>query len=199
MLLFRLLCRLPRGFFYLLAGFLFSVSLTVQAVSVDGIKLHDSFKLGDNELLLNGAGKRSKFFIDFYIAALYLNEKTDNAQKIIDDDALMMLQIHVISKLISSENLTRGTREGFDKSTNGNTQQIQSEIDSFLEAFKEPIKIGDVFEIVYMPEKGLTVIKNRHIAKRMQVTMEFKRALFGIWLSDKPAQDSLKKKLLGKP
>ena len=110
----------------------------------------------------------------------------------------MMLQINVISKLISSENLTRGTREGFDKSTNGKTQRIQSEIDSFLDAFKEPIKIGDVFEIVYMPDKGLAVIKNRHIEKKMPVTMEFKRALFGIWLSEKPAQDSLKKNLLGK-
>lgn len=175
------------------------LSLSAKAVTVDGIKLQDTLHLGNTELLLNGAGKRSKFFIDFYIAALYLNEKSDNAQKIIEDDKLMLLQIHVISKLISSENLTRGTREGFDKSTNGNTQAIQSEIDDFLDAFKEPIKIGDVFEIVYMPEKGLTVIKNRHIAKRMPVTMEFKRALFGIWLSDKPAQDSLKKSLLGKP
>jgi len=27
--------------------------------------------------------------------------------------------------------------------------------------------------------------------------LEFKQALFGIWLSDKPAQASLKKKMLG--
>jgi hypothetical protein len=170
----------------------------VQAVTVDGIKLKDSIKLGDSELHLNGAGKRSKFFIDFYIAALYLNEKTDNAAKIIEGETLMMLQLHVISQLISSENLTKGTREGFAKSTKGNTQPIQHEIDDFLEAFKEPIKIGDVFEIVYMPEKGLTVIKNRQVAKRLPVTSEFKRALFGIWLGDKPAQASLKNDLLGK-
>ena len=188
---------LPRG----ILSFIFCLLITtssVHAVSVDGIKLKENLKLGDAELHLNGAGKRTKFFIDFYIAALYLCDKTADAQKIIEADELMMLQIHVISKLISSENLTRGTREGFTKSTHGNIQPIQSEIDDFLDAFKEPIKIGDVFEIVYLPEKGLTVIKNRHISKRMPVSMEFKRALFGIWLSDKPAQASLKKSLLGK-
>jgi hypothetical protein len=173
-------------------------SVSAQAMTVDGIKLQDSLKLGEAQLHLNGAGKRSKFFIDFYVAGLYLIEQTDNPQKIVEDNALMMLQLHVISKLINSENLTKGTREGFSKATNGQTESIQDEIDSFLDAFKEPINIGDVFEIVYMPENGITVIKNRKIAKRMPVSLEFKRALFGIWLSDKPAQNSLKKALLGK-
>jgi hypothetical protein len=190
--------RLPRSYLFYLIYVLMFCSFSVQAVSVDGIHLEESLTLGDNELLLNGAGKRSKFFIDFYIAGLYLIEKSDNAQKIIDADSLMMLQLHVISTLISSENLTKGTKEGFSKATNGHTQPIQQEIDSFLEAFKEPIKIGDVFEIVYIPEKGITVIKNRKIAKSLPVSLEFKRALFGIWLSDKPAQQSLKKALLGK-
>lgn len=189
--------NLSRGFWPFIFCTLLLSAVSVHAVSVDGIKLKDTIKLGESQLHLNGAGKRSKFFIDFYIAALYVCDKTEDALKIIEADELMMLQIHVISKLISSENLTKGTREGFTKSTNGNTQPIQSEIDDFLNAFKEPIKIGDVFEIVYHPEKGLVVIKNRHIAKQMPVTLEFKRALFGIWLSDKPAQASLKKNLLG--
>lgn len=189
---------LSRGFWSFIFCTLLLSAVSVHAVSVEGIKLKNSIKLGNSQLHLNGAGKRSRFFIDFYIAALYLSEKTEDAQKVIAANELMMLQLHVISKLISSENLTKGTREGFSQSTNGNTQPIQVEIDNFLDAFKEPINIGDVFEIVYHPEQGLVVIKNRHIAKQMPVTLEFKRALFGIWLSDKPAQVSLKKSLLGK-
>lgn len=189
---------LCRGFRFFIFCTLLLSAVSVHAVTIEGIKLKDSLKLGDAELHLNGAGMRSKFFIDFYIAALYLNEKTEDAQKIIESDETMVLQIHVISKLITSENLSRGTSEGFTKSTNGNTSAIQSEIDEFLGAFKDTIKVGDVFEIVYLPGQGVTVIKNRHITKRMSVSMEFKRALFGIWLSDKPAQASLKMSLLGK-
>lgn len=167
------------------------------ATTVSGITLKESIKLGKNNLLLNGAGQRSKYYIDLYIAALYLTNKTQDPQKIIDANEPMLIQVHVISNLISSENLTRGTMEGFTKSTKGKTEAIQPQIDQFLDSFKEKIDIGDVFEIVYLPNKGVTVIKNRKLVKRMDVDLNFKKALFGIWLSDKPAQKSLKEKMLG--
>lgn len=169
-----------------------------SAQNASGIELKDSIKLGDTHLLLNGAGQRSKLFIDLYVAALYLSHKTQEAKEIIDADEPMLIQIHVISNLITSENLTRGTMEGFTKSTGNKTEGIQNQIDDFLDAFKEPIKIGDIFEIVYLPNKGVIVIKNRHIVKKLHVDLRFKRALFGIWLSDNPAQKTLKDKMLGK-
>lgn len=169
-----------------------------QTHKIAGVQLKESIKLGKNNLLLNGAGQRTKFFIDMYIAALYVSTKTQDPQKIIDADEAMLIQVHVISNLITSENLTRGTMEGFTKSTGGKTEAIQTQIDDFLDSFKEKIDIGDVFEIVYLPNKGVTVIKNRKIVKRLDVDLNFKRALFGIWLSDKPAQKSLKNRMLGK-
>ncbi len=178
--------------------FLFSLSTQAQITNIGGIKLKETIKLGKNNLQLNGAGQRSKLFIDLYIAALYLSNKSQDAQAIISADEPMLIQIHVVSNLITSENLTRGTMEGFSKATNNQTEAIQTQIDDFLDAFKETIKIGDMFEIVYLPNKGVTVIKNRHIVKILAVNLDFKRALFGIWLSDKPAQKSLKDKMLGK-
>lgn len=178
--------------------FLFSLSTHAQITNIGGIKLKETIKLGKNNLQLNGAGQRSKLFIDLYIAALYLSNKSQDAQAIISADEPMLIQIHVVSNLITSENLTRGTMEGFSKATDNKTEAIQTQIDDFLDAFKETIKIGDMFEIVYLPNKGVTVIKNRHIVKILAVDLDFKRALFGIWLSDKPAQKSLKDKMLGK-
>jgi hypothetical protein len=177
--------------------FFFCLSTQAQTTKIAGIELKESIKLGQTDLQLNGAGQRSKLFIDLYIAALYLSNKSHDALAIINADEPMLIQIHVISNLITSENLTRGTKEGFSKSTNNNTEAIQTQIDDFLDAFKETIKIGDMFEIVYLPKKGITVIKNRHIVKKLAVDLAFKQALFGIWLSDKPAQKSLKDKMLG--
>ncbi len=187
-----------KGVSWSLLCLLLSITTPSQANKIAGIELKESIKLGEAKLLLNGAGQRTKYFIDLYIAALYLTDKTQDAQTIIDADKVMLIQIHVISNLITSENLSRGTAEGFSKSTGNNTKAIQSQIDDFLDAFKEPITLGDIFEIVYQPGIGVTIVKNRHITKRISADMAFKRALFGIWLSDKPAQTSLKNSMLGK-
>ena len=189
---------IAQSIYYLLFCIFISLVIPAHATKVNNIELKESIKLGKANLLLNGAGLRSKFFIDLYIGALYLSDKTQDAQAIINSDELMLIQIHVISNLITSENLSRGTAEGFSKSTNNNTAAIQNQIDDFLDAFKETVTIGDIFEIVYQPDIGVTVVKNRHITKRMSASLAFKKALFGIWLSDKPAQDSLKSSMLGK-
>ena len=112
-----------------------------EKIKVSGVKFKDNIKLGDNNLVFNGAGLRTKFFIDLYISALYLKDKSQDAAAIINADQLMLIQIHVISNLITSENLSKGTAEGFSKSTNNNTKSIQSQIDEFLEAFKEPLSL----------------------------------------------------------
>jgi len=168
-----------------------------EKIKVSGVKFKDSIKLGDANLQLNGVGLRTKFFIDLYISALYLQETSHNATAIINADQVMMIQIHVISNLITSENLSRGTAEGFSKSTNNSTKPIQKQIDEFLDAFKEPVTIGDIFEFVYQPSIGITILKNRKVAKRIDSGLDFKQALFGIWLSDRPAQHSLKTSMLG--
>ena len=168
-----------------------------EKIKVAGVKFKDTMTLGGKSLQFNGAGLRTKFFLDLYISALYLQEKSQNAAEIINADELMLIQIHVISNLITSENLSKGTAEGFSKSTNNNTKAIQTQIDAFLAAFKEPIKIGDIFEFVYQPGIGVTILKNRKVAKRIHSDLAFKRALFGIWLSDKPAQQALKLGMLG--
>lgn len=194
------------SFVFLLYGLLLvpayaekSTSITAQEkIKISGVKFKETLTLGGSTLQFNGAGLRTKFFIDLYISALYLPEKSQDAATIIHADEVMLIQIHVISNLITSENLSKGTAEGFSKSTNNNTHAIQKQIDDFLDAFNAPVKVGDIFEIVYQPNIGITVLKNRKLAKRIASDMVFKQALFGIWLSDRPAQNSLKASMLGK-
>jgi len=62
---------------------------------------------------------------------------------------------------------------------------------------KEEIKKGDVFDIVNVPGKGVVVSKNGK-EKGVIDGADFKKALFGIWLSGKPADKNLKEAMLGK-
>ena len=48
----------------------------------------------------------------------------------------------------------------------------------------------------YEPGKGVSVIRNGTVKVTVE-GLDFKKALFGIWLSDDPIQDSLKEEMLG--
>jgi len=86
--------------------------------------------------------------------------------------------------------------DGFKASTDGDLSAIQSDVDQFMAVFQEEITEGDVFDLVYLPGEGVRVLKNGE-QKDTVGGLEFKKALFGIWLSDKPAQEDLKEKMLG--
>ena len=74
---------------------------------------------------------------------------------------------------------------------------MQSKIDQFISFFGEEIKKGDVFDITYQPGKGVVSYKNGK-GKGVIEGMDFKKALFGIWLSKNPVDDGLKEDMLGK-
>jgi len=176
-------------------AFLFA-PLSIMAVEKGGITMPDNLEAGGDSLTLNGAGIRSKFVFDLYVAGLYLKNKNNNATAIIKSSDPMAIRLHIISSKITSEKMSKATREGFEKSTGKNTSGISTEIDQFIGAFSDPIKEGDVFEFVNTAD-GINVTKNG-ADKASIASPEFKQALFGIWLSDHPVQGKLKKGMLGK-
>jgi len=107
----------------------------------------------------------------------------------------MSLKLHIVSSLITSEKMKNGTREGFEKSTNGNIEPLKSEIETFISVFKD-LKENDIYDFFYLPNIGVKIYKNGELASTI-VGINFKKTLFGIWLGDEPAQESLKDDLLG--
>jgi len=152
---------------------------------------------GYKNLVLNGQGTRDKFFIDLYVGGLYLKEKSSNFKTIIDADEEMNIRLHIVSSLITSKKMEDGTREGFTKSTDGNTEQIKEKIETFLAVFLEEIKENDIYDFLYIPSTGVQIYKNSEL-KETIIGLEFKKALYGIWIGENPAQNSLKEDMLGK-
>lgn len=178
---------------YLLSLVFFSASFSANAL--DGIP--KSFTVGNTPLVLNGEGKRTKFVVTVYNAGLFLQNKSNNAQQIIDADETQAIRLKISSGLLSADKMKAALNNGFKNATGGNTQPIQAGINQLMEAaFKQPVAKGDVFDMVYTPGAGTQVLKN---SKRLAIIrgLPFKKALVGIWLSNKPAQASLKSQLLG--
>ncbi len=174
-----------------------SFSINLYSMEVAGVKFPDSITAEKTRLDLNGVGTRTKFFMKMYIGALYLAKPNSSSEEIIDADEPMAIRLHITSSLITSERMEEAVREGFMNSTGENAGAISDDIEKFISVFKEKISDNDVYELVYTPGHGVEVFKNS-VSRAVIKGLDFKKALFGIWLGDKPAQGSLKEEMLGR-
>lgn len=172
------------------------VSLPTQALTIKGVDVQETMKLDSQELVLNGAGVRTKWFVEGYIAGLYLAQKTDNAEAVMAADEPMAVRLIITSGMITPKRMTESTRDGFVSSTGGNIAPIENEVEELISAFKDTVEEGDVFDLVYLPEQGVTVYRNGEEKTNVK-GLEFKKALFGIWISERGIQKSLRKKMMG--
>lgn len=175
-----------------------SLAFSTQAQqTLNGVTLPAKLSVGQSDLMLNGAGIRTKLIFKLYTAGLYLSEKSSDANAIISADQPMAVRLVITSNKINSNNMSEAINEGFDKSTDNDTERIRGKIDELLKTFtSEGISPGDVFDITYEPGKGVLTYKNGSL-KSTLTTLDFKQALFGIWLSDNPVSGGLKKGMLG--
>ncbi|MFW6333666.1 MAG: chalcone isomerase family protein [Desulfosalsimonas sp.] len=177
----------------------FTVS-SAGAAEVGDTTLPDEVRVEGEELVLNGAGIREKFYLDVYAAGLYLRQPEKDHKKIMAADETMALKIRILSSMIGSKKFKEAALEGFEEATDGNTDPIQDEIDLFLSAFSEEIEKGDEFDIHYIRGEGTKVYKNQRDDPEVVVPgMPVKQALFGIWISNRSEKNlqKLRKELLG--
>ena len=182
--------------FIIVSMSLFFVVTSANALAFKGIP--DGMNVAGKNLVLNGAGTRTKFIISVYHAGLYLQKKNANANQIMTANEPMAIRMKIVSGFASAAKIKHAMNQGFKNSTGGNTAPIQPQIDQILNAaFKGKVNKGDMFDLIYTPQGGTKVVKN---GKGLTVIkgLAFKKALFGIWLSNRPVQASLKNKLLGK-
>ncbi|KXX69688.1 hypothetical protein AVL50_12400 [Flammeovirga sp. SJP92] len=171
------------------------VTVSAQTTEISDVVLQNSVQEDGTQLQLNGAGVRSKYFLSLYVGSLYLPGKSSDANKILYSSDMKMIQLDIISSLITAEKMEETVRAGFKNSLGGDTSSLQSEIDSFIAVFGEEIEVGDIFKFVTSGQE-LKAYKNGKLLTTV-TGAEFQRALFGIWLGNKPADKKLKNLMLG--
>ncbi len=182
--------------FFVAFAMIFAFQAKAQK-EVSGVKLPATTTVDGQKLTLNGAGTRSKYFMDLYVGALYLGASSKDAAGVVGADEVQSVKLTIISGLVTRDKFNSSTKEGFEASTNGNTEALKSEIDQFMGAFSEDISKQDAFDFNYIPGKGTQILKNGKLLTTIE-GMEFKKALFGIWLGNKPADKGLKSAMMGK-
>jgi hypothetical protein len=185
---------------------LFMMLLFVQSniaqtqFETDGVIVPRTIPFQNHTLQLNGFGTRSKMWVDVYVQALYLTNLSQEAQYILDSDTEMAVRLQIISNMVSSKKLSKSLNNGMKKSVGEeNMKQFESQIvllESMLSS--EDTRRGDAFNLIYNPiDTSIWVYKNDKMQGKIP-GFEFKKAFFGIWLSNNPVDEDLKKDLLGK-
>ena len=173
---------------------LFSISLFAK--EIEGIEIPNSLTLEGQTLSLQGAGIRSKFIFDIYVGALYLKNKTNNAKKIINANSTSDIRMLITSSLVTGAKMKEGFGDDFKVIKTLGYKVDDNILKKFLQTFNTKVHKKDTYDFAYFPNKGLIIYKNGNAISAIK-NINFKKALYAIWLGKKPAQESLKKKMLG--
>ena len=179
----------------LIRSFLLAITFCIACISNANAELGPQIKIGDQILKLNGAGVRTKSFVQIYESGLYLSKPTTDSQTILGADELMAIRVKITSGFVSRSSLVASLKEGLAQSTKGQPDALARETQQLQQLLQDEVKKSDVYDFVYFPNKGLCVFKNGK-SQGVIPGLAFKKALFGIWLSDTPVDKDLRQAML---
>lgn len=177
----------------------FAVSQSSVAADVKGIKFDDTVKVAGKDLVLNGAGMRTKVIFKVYAAGLYMTEKKSTVADILKQEGPRRVTIVMTRDVTSTE-----FGDAFMKGINDNIGDAEkaryaSQISKFGELFGTfaGLKKGDMLHLDLIPGAGTVCELNGKKLNEPIPDPGFYNAVLRIWLGDKPVDASLKTALLG--
>jgi hypothetical protein len=182
-------------------GMLLLVFFAVPALAaeVGGVRVEDRIKLESGELVLNGAGLRTKAFFKVYVAGLYLAEKKTSVDEVLALPGAKRVSMRLMRNL-SAKQLTDALDEGIRDNTPAAEQEPLkgrlAELTAIMNALQSA-KEGDLIALDWLPGSGTRVVLNGAPKGKAIAGEDFYRALLRIWLGDNPVSGALKKALLG--
>jgi hypothetical protein len=171
-------------------------ALPVFAKECKGMNFPDQIQLDGTRLQLNGLGLRQAtiFKINVYVAGLYLENKTGNADEIINSNKPRRLVLQFLLD-VGLADITQGWSEAFEANAGSALASLQDRI-ATLNSWMTDIKTDDRLVFTYKPGAGVQVETGGTVKGTIKGD-DFARALFSIWLGIYPETEGLKAGLLG--
>jgi len=166
------------------------------AAEVGGVKLDDKASVGGQDLVLNGAGIRTRAMFKVYVGSLYLPAKASTIDAVLAKGP-RRIQLNLLRDL-SGDQLSDAVNDGMKESNPpADVEAVKAQTDQFIAVLKSigPFKEGNVITLDFVD--GATRIGLNGAAKGNVPGEAFNRALTRIWVGDKPVQADLRKAMLG--
>ena len=166
------------------------------AAEVGGVKLADKATVGGQELVLNGAGIRTKAIFKVYVGSLYLPAKANSAAAVYAK-APRRVQLDMLRD-VSADQMLEALVDGIkDGNPPADVAAVKAQTDQLASILKGvgQLKEGNVLAFDYVD--GATKVLLNGAEKGSIAGEAFSKALTNAWLGDKPVQADLKKAMLG--
>lgn len=170
-----------------------------QAAEVSGVKVDEKANVAGQELVLNGAGVRTRVIVDVYVGALYLAAKKTTAGDVYALPGAKRVQMTLLRD-ISGKTISDAFAEGIQNNTSdAEKQAVKARADELLGIVSAvgDGKKGDVIHLDFAPGAGTQVVFNGKARGKPITGDDFYRVLLRIWLGDNPVDGRLKRAMLG--
>lgn len=164
------------------------------ATEMAGVQFADKAKVGDQELVLNGLGLRTKMVFKVYAAGLYLAQKQSDAAKILAEDSARLFEMEML-RSVGKDKMVEAWNECLANNNPGASAEIKAGF-SQLQSFMGDLATGDRLSYSYKPGEG-TSVTVKGAAKGTIAGKAFADAVFKCWIGPTPPTEELKKGLLG--
>jgi len=165
---------------------------------ISGIEVPATLTVNGQTLTLNGAGLRSMFVFDVYVAALYTASASSDADAIINDTQPRVISLTLLRD-VDAASLLGSLKTGL---RDNHTSTALAELESAIQSLEQVVSTigngqkGHAIQIV-LDADGVTLSLNDKELGRI-ADPRMAAAMLRIWLGEHPTQSSLKKELLGK-
>lgn len=179
-----------------IAGFLtFGFAFNVWAdVNVESIRYEDSAVVGQTTLQLNGAGLRKKVFFKVYAAGLYVPQKAQTAQGVLEQNGAARVRLGLLRD-VSAKSFVSALEEGLQDNTDEATRkEIEPELAKLINAMNEigDVKEGDLVDFDFSGKTTSMLVNGKLVADNIGGKKLFDSVL-RIWLGENAIDDKLKR------
>ncbi|MEG0676939.1 MAG: chalcone isomerase family protein [Comamonas sp.] len=176
-----------------------STGTAAAALQINGVSYAPSLQAQGKTLTLNGAGTRYKAIFKVYTAGLYLEKPAHSLQEISQLNGPKRISVTMLREIDSAELgklFARGMEDNMERAA---FSKLIPGVMRMSDIFTQHKKLlaGENFSVDWIPGQGTQVLVKGRPQGEPFKEPEFFNALLGIWLGPKPADEQLKKALLG--
>ena len=170
------------------------LSHNVFALDVAGVQVEQTVVVNNQELKLNGSGIRKKFFVKVYVGSLYAGKHLSSPKEILQDTGNKLIRMNFLHSKVSKEKIIGAFAEGF--ANNAPDVSASGEGKKFLSFFTNDFVRGDTVDL-QLGADGTVVAKHNGKVLGSMKSNNLAHGILAIYFGDKPADEGLKKGMLG--
>ncbi len=171
------------------------LSSNVHALEVAGVNVAPTVTVHGKPLVLDGAGVRKKFFFKVYVGSLYTERKVSSPEQLLADPGEKLVRMRFVYSKVEKGKIVDAFAEGLANNSPGVAGTPEAK--AFLSWFTSDFVAGDTVDIAFSPDGTVSGTQNGKELGAIR-SPALARAVLLIWFGSRPADENLKRGMLGK-